>query len=180
MRLLSRWGAFMANSFEESPLFELLSLEASSNRPPPQPPRSIPHYWGHRDRLRKRFREGGAGALPDYEMMELILFRAIPRKDVKPLAKTILARFGSFAEAIAAAPERLMEIEGVTDAVITEIKIVQAAALRASQGEVKKRPALSSMSTVLNYLRAAMAFEDREQLRILFLDRRNRLIADEV
>jgi len=99
---------------------------------------------------------------------------------VKPLAKDILARFGSFAEAIAATPERLLEIEGVTEAAVTEIKIVQAAALRASQGEVKKRPVLAAMSTVLSYLRSAMAFEDREQFRILFLDRRNKLIADEV
>ncbi len=86
--------------------------------------------------MRRRFREGGAGALPDYELMELILFRAIPRRDVKPLAKEILARFGSFAEAVTAPPERLMEIEGVTEAVVTEIKVVQAAALRTSQSEV--------------------------------------------
>ncbi len=170
----------MADSFEESPLFELLALEAGANVPPPQPPRPIPHYWGHRDRLRKRFMEGGAEALPDYELMELILFRAIARRDVKPLAKDILARFGSFADAVGASPERLMEIEGVTDAVVTEIKLVQAAALRTSQGEVKKRPVLSAMSMVLAYLRSAMAFEDREQFRILFLDRRNGLISDEV
>lgn len=170
----------MADSFEESPLFELLALEAAANVPAPRPPRPIPHYWGHRDRLRKRFREGGAEALPDYELMELILFRAIPRRDVKPMAKEILARFGSFAEAVAASPERLVEVEGVTDAVVTEIKLVQAAALRTSQSEVKKRPVLAAMSTVLAYLRSAMAFEDREQFRILFLDRRNRLISDEV
>jgi DNA repair protein RadC len=170
----------MGNSFEESPLFELLSLETGANVPAPLPPRPVPHYWGHRDRLRKRFREGGADALPDYELLELILFRAIPRKDVKPLAKTILARFGSFAETVAAAPERLLEIEGVTDAVVTEIKIVQAAARRAAQSKVKSRPVLGAMATVLSYLRLAMAFEDREQFRILFLDRRNKLIADEV
>jgi DNA repair protein RadC len=177
---VSRWMVLpMAKSFEESPLFELLALETESGVPAqPQPP--VPHYWGHRDRLRKRFREGGAGALPDYELMELILFRAIPRRDVKPLAKEILARTGSFAEAIAASPVRLMEIAGVTDAVVTEIKIVQAAALRTSQSEIKKRPVLGAMSNVLDYLRSAMAFEEREQFRILFLDRRNQLIADEV
>ena len=173
-------GCAMADSFEESPLGELLALEAGGSVPIPLPPRPIPHYWGHRDRLRKRFREGGAEALPDYELLELILFRAIARRDVKPLAKDILARFGSFAETVAASPERLQEIEGVTDAVVTELKIVQAAALRTSQGEVKKRPVLAAMSTVLAYLRSAMAFEDREQFRILFLDRRNRLISDEV
>jgi len=170
----------MANSFEESPLFELLALETGAGVPPPAPSRPVPHYWGHRDRLRKRFREGGAEALPDYELLELILFRAIARRDVKPLAKDILARFGSFAETVTASPERLMEIEGVTDVVVTEIKIVRAAALRTSQSEVKKRPVLAAMSTVLAYLRAAMAFEDREQFRVLFLDRRNKLIADEV
>jgi DNA repair protein RadC len=170
----------MTNSFEESPLGELLAMEAVSNVAFPQPPRPIPHYWGHRDRLRKRFREGGAEPLPDYELLELILFRAIPRRDVKPLAKDILARFGSFAEAVAAPPQRLMEIEGVTDAVVTEIKIVQAAALRTSQSEVKKRPVFQAMSTVISYLRSAMAFEDKEQFRILFLDRRNRMISDEV
>jgi DNA repair protein RadC len=169
----------MAKSFEESPLFELLALESETGVPS-QPPRPVPHYWGHRDRLRKRFRENGAETLPDYELMELILFRAIPRRDVKPLAKEILARTGSFAEAIAASPERLMEIEGVTAAVVTEIKIVQAAALRTSQSEIRKRPVLTAMTTVLAYLRSAMAFEDREQFRILFLDRRNQLIADEV
>jgi DNA repair protein RadC len=159
----------MADSFEESALFELLALEAGANAPPPQPPRPVPHYWGHRDRLRKRFREGGPEALPDYELMELMLFRAIPRRDVKPLAKEILAKFGSFAEAVSASPDRLMEIEGVTETVVTEIKVVQAAALRTSQGEVRKRPVLAAMSTVLAYLRSAMAFEDREQFRILFL-----------
>jgi DNA repair protein RadC len=170
----------MADSFEESALFELLALEAGANVPLPQPPRPVPHYWGHRDRLRKRFREGGPEAVPDYELMELILFRAIPRRDVKPLAKEILAKFGSFAEAVSASPDRLREIEGVTETVVTEIKVVQAAALRTSQGEVKKRPVLAAMATVLAYLRSAMAFEDREQFRILFLDRRNKLIADEV
>src|SRR6516164_6303918 len=138
----------MSHSFEESPLFELISLESGAHIPPPQPPRPVPHYWGHRDRLRKRFREGGAEALPDYELMELILFRAIPRRDVKPLAKEILARCGSFAEAVTASPERLMEIEGVTDAVVTEIKIVQAAALRTSQSTVKSRPVLTAMPAV--------------------------------
>ncbi len=170
----------MVNSFEESPLFELLTLEAGASVPAPAPPRAIPHYWGHRDRLRRRFRDGGADAIPDYELLELILFRAIPRRDVKPLAKEILARFGSFGEAVSAPPERLMEIEGVTDSVVTEIKVVQAASLRAAKCEVKKRPVLAAMSTVLDYLRSAMAFEDREQFRLLFLDRRNKLIADEV
>ena len=139
-----------------------------------------PHYVGHRERLRERFRDGGAAAMPDYELLELLLFRAIPRRDVKPLAKDILKRFGSFAEAMNASPERLAEIPGLGEAAIMEIKIVQAAALRLLRGEMQKQPLLSSWSKVLDYCRAAMAFQTTEQFRVLFLDKRNRLIADEV
>ena len=139
-----------------------------------------PHYHGHRERLRARFREAGADALADYELLELVLFRAIPQRDVKPLAKPLLATFGSFAEVISASPARLSEVAGVKEATITEIKLVQAAAQRLARGEVKRRPVLSSWSSVLDYCRAAMAFADKEQFRILFLDKRNQLIADEV
>jgi len=139
-----------------------------------------PHYHGHRDRLRARFREAGADALADYELLELVLFRAIPRRDVKPLAKALLARFGSFAEVISAPPARLAEVEGLGESAIHELKIVQAAAGRLARGEVKKRPVLSSWSAVLAYCRTAMAFAEREEFRILFLDKRNQLIADEV
>ncbi len=141
---------------------------------------SVPHHFGHRQRLRDRFRQAGSAALPDYELMELILFRAIPRRDTKPLAKAIIAHFGGFAEAISASVERLAEIPGVGDAAITEIKLVQAAALRMMQGEVRKRPLLASWDQVVQYCRAAMGFEAREEFRILFLDKRNRLLADEV
>lgn len=141
---------------------------------------AAPHYHGHRERLRARFREAGAEALAEYELLELVLFRAIPQKDVKPLAKALLARFGSFAEVISAPPARLAEVPGVKDAAITEFKIVQAAAQRLARGELSKRPALSSWSAVIDYCRAAMAYADREQFRILFLDKRNQLIADEV
>ena len=138
------------------------------------------HYHGHRDRLRARFREAGAEALADYELLELVLFRALPRRDVKPLAKALLAHFGSFAEVISAPPARLTEVEGLGDAAIGELKIVQAAASRLVRGEVKRRTMLSSWSSVLDYCRTAMAFGDREQFRVLFLDKRNQLIADEV
>jgi DNA repair protein RadC len=140
----------------------------------------VPHYHGHRDRLRTRLRDAGAEALADYELLELILFRALPRRDVKPLAKALLARFGSFAEAIAASPALLAEVDGMGTAAIAEFKIVQASAHRLARGEVKRRPVLSSWSSVLDYCRAAMAFAEREQFRILFLDKRNQLIADEV
>jgi DNA repair protein RadC len=139
-----------------------------------------PHYHGHRQRLRERFREAGADALSDYELLEAVLFRALPRRDVKPLAKTLITTFGSFAEVIAAPATRLAEVKGMGDASITELKIVQAAASRLLRGEVKKRPALSSWSAVLDYCRGAQAFADKEQFRVLFLDKRNHLIADEV
>lgn len=123
---------------------------------------------------------GGAGALPDYELLELALFAAIPRRDVKPLAKTLIARFGSFADVIAAAPERLMEVDGIGEATVTALKVIQAAALRLSRSQVLNRPALSSWTALIDYCTAAMAREANEEFRILFLDRKNVLIADEV
>ena len=139
-----------------------------------------PHYYGHRERLRGRFREVGADAVSDYELLELLLFRALPRRDVKPLAKSLLEKFGSFAEVITAPEARLAEVKGLGDSGVTELKIVQAAASRLVRGKVRKRPALSSWSAVLDYCRTAQAFADREQFRVLFLDKRNQLIADEV
>ncbi len=144
-----------------------------------KPTDAAPHYLGHRERLRQRFLQGGSDALHDYEMLELILFRAIPRGDVKPLAKQLLTKFGSFSEVIAAPVERLKEVRGLGEASITELKIVQAAANRLVRGEVKQRQVLSSWSNVLDYCRAAMAFESKEHFRILFLDKGNHLIADE-
>ncbi|MDJ0513281.1 MAG: DNA repair protein RadC [Methyloceanibacter sp.] len=139
-----------------------------------------PHYLGHRERLRKRFRESGADSLPDYELLELVLFRAMPRRDTKPIAKAIIARFGTFAEAMNAPEDRLLEVPGLGDAAVTEIKLVRAAALRLMRGEVLERQVLSSWQSVLDYCRAAMAFEAKEQFRILFLDKRNQIIADEI
>jgi DNA repair protein RadC len=139
-----------------------------------------PHYHGHRERLRERFREAGSDAVSDYELLELVLFRALPRRDVKPLAKSLITRFGSFGEVIAAPWARLAEVDGLGDAAITELKVVEAAALRLARGEVKRRHVLSSWTAVLDYCRTAMAFAEREQFRILFLDKRNQLIVDEV
>ncbi len=138
------------------------------------------HYLGHRARLRARLREAGPEAVADYELLELVLFRAIPRRDVKPVAKALIARFGSFAEAIAARPERLAEIDGMTAASIDEFKILEAGARRFAKGAVNKRLPLGSWSEVVDYCRTAMAFSDREEFRILFRDKRNGLIADEV
>jgi DNA repair protein RadC len=139
-----------------------------------------PHYLGHRERLRDRFREAGTDALSDYELLELLLFRAQPRRDMKPIAKALLEKFGSFAEVISAPEKRLAEVDGIGEASITELKIVQAAASRLVRGQVKKRPVLSSWSAVLDYCRTAQAFADREQFRVLFLDKRNQLIVDEL
>ena len=139
-----------------------------------------PHYLGHRERLRRRFREAGPDSLPDYELLELILFRAAPRRDTKPLAKALIARFGTFAEAINAPEELLREVPGIGEAAITELKLVRAAALRLVRGEVLERPVLSSWAQVLDYCGASMGFASKEQFRILFLDKRNQIIADEV
>ena len=139
-----------------------------------------PHYLGHRERLRERFRKGGADALGEYELLELILFRAMPRRDVKPLAKALIARFGSFAETVSARPERLREIDGLGDAAIVELKIVEAAAKRLAKSAIEKRLTLSSFSAVVDYCRTVMAFLDHEEFRVLFLDKKNCLIADEV
>jgi DNA repair protein RadC len=139
-----------------------------------------PHYHGHRERLRARFREAGAEAVSDYELLELVLFRAIPQRDVKPLAKALIAKFGSFAEAVSAPPARLAEVKGMGEAAVTEMKIVHAAAGRLARGQVQKRTVLSSWSSVLDYCRTAQAFAEKEQFRVLFLDKRNQLIADEL
>ena len=135
---------------------------------------------GHRERLRARFAKGGADAMPDYELLELTLFAAIPRRDTKPLAKALLARFGSFAEVIAAPAARLMEIKGVGESVVQQLKIVEAAAHRSAKTKVINRPALSSWTALLDYCTAAMARATNEEFRVLFLDRKNVLIADEV
>jgi DNA repair protein RadC len=135
-----------------------------------------PHFHGHRERLRDRFRQAGADAVSDYELLELVLFRAIPQRDVKPLAKDLISKFGSFPEVIAAPAARL----GIGDAAITELRIVHAAASRMARGQVQKRPVLSSWSSVIDYCRTAMAFAEKEQFRVLFLDKRNQLIVDEL
>ncbi len=135
---------------------------------------------GHRKRIRQRFRDHGPNGFADYELLELLLFSAIPRRDTKPLAKALLNRFKSFAGVLAAPPARLKEIPGVGQAVVDLLKVTQASAQRFARGEVDAREPLSSWSKVIDYIRTAMAFADVEEFRILFLDKRNGLIADEV
>lgn len=136
---------------------------------------------GHRGRARQRFLQVGEQPLQDYELLELVLQLLIPRRDTKPLAKALLDRFGSFSAVFAASPEKLGEVKGLGDVTAANLKIVQAAAQRFARDRIDlEQPILSSWSALLDYCRSTMAFEDREQFRILFLDKKNRLIADEV
>ena len=154
-------------------------MPAKSNDKP-DPTAETPHYHGHRERLRERFFGAGPEALSDYELLEMALFPALPRRDTKPLAKALLKKFGSFAEVIHAPMARLREVEGIGEASINQIKLLAAAATRVAKGEVKKNIALSSWNDVIDYIRTGMAFADKEQFRLLFLDKRNQLISDEV
>lgn len=166
------------SAFHESalPLFGDAD-EAAAAAPLPE---RLPSYIAdHRKRLRARFMEGGAGAMPDYELLELVLFRAIPRQDVKPLARRLLDTFGDFNRVVTAPPARLAAVQGVGDAVVQELKIVEAAAQRMMRARVMHRPVLSSWAALLDYCHTAMAHRETEQFRILFLDRKNVLIADE-
>jgi DNA repair protein RadC len=147
---------------------------------PEDTPDEVPHYHGHRARLRERFQTAGPDALSDYELLEMVLFAAQPRRDVKPLAKTLLKAFGSFAETVHAPEPRLREIDGMGDASIHQLKLIAAAAQRIAKGALRSRTALSSWQDVIDYCRTTMAFADKEQFRLLFLDKRNQLIADEV
>lgn len=138
------------------------------------------HTDGHRDRLRDRFKNGGDQALADYELLEILLFRSIPRRDTKPLAKDLLRRFGSIGAILGASPKLLQEVSGVSENLATDLKVVAAISQPSLKAEIQNRQLLSSWSAVIDYCHSVMAHEDREQFRILFLDKRNMLIADEV
>jgi DNA repair protein RadC len=143
-------------------------------------PARLPSYIAdHRSRLRDRFLEGGAAAMPDYELLELVLFRAIPRQDVKPLARLLLDTFGDFNRVISASPARLQLVKGAGPAVVLELKLVEAAAQRMMRSRVLQKPVLSSWDALLDYCHTAMAHRETEQFRVLYLDRKNVLIADE-
>lgn len=140
---------------------------------------TLPHYLGHRQRLRERFLNGGRNALPDYELLELLLFMAIPRADTKPLAKRLLDEFDdSFADLIAA-PIEVLRKKGASESTIAALKIVEAAALRLAKAKVTGKAVLSSWEALLDYCAMEMARGQIEQFRVLFLDRKNVLIADE-
>jgi len=138
------------------------------------------HYHGHRERLRTKFRDLGDTALADYELLELLLFRLIPRRDTKPIAKALIERFGSLAGVLGAPSGLLQEVKGVGEAVATDLKLIAAVGHRSLKSGLAGRTVLGSWAAVIEYCRAAMAYETKEQFRIIFLDKRNQLIADEV
>jgi DNA repair protein RadC len=139
-----------------------------------------PHYHGHRERLREKFRERGASALAEYEILEMLLFRTVRQGDTKPLAKALISEFGSLGDVLSAPISRLTEVKGIGETIAQDLKVVHAAGLLLVGGNIKERPLLASWASVLDYCRAAMAFENREIFRILFLDKKNKLIKDEV
>ncbi len=162
--------------FAEAPL---PGFDADFSVIPAKKPVEKQHFHSHRARLRERFMKGGPVGMPDYELLELLLFRAIARRDVKPLAKRLLAEFGDFNRVISASPARLTAVQGVGDAVVQELKIVEAAAQRLGQARVLGRDVISSWSDLMQYCKTVMAHRETEQFRVLYLDRKNVLIADE-
>ncbi len=164
------------NAFAEAPM--LFDLNEAPEAPIPSG--RLPSYIrDHRKRLRERFMEGGAAAMPDYELLELVLFRSIPRQDVKPLARLLLDTFGDFNRVLTAPVERLKEAKGVGDAVITDLKILEATAHRMARARVMQRQVISSWDALLDYCHTTMAHRETEQFRVFYLDRKNVLIADE-
>lgn len=145
-----------------------------------QPAKRPSYISGHRKRLRSRFLTAGAGALPDYELLEMLLFRVLGNGDVKPLANRLIATFGDFAGVLSAPIDRLQEVPGVGPEIAFDLKVIESATHRMSQGKVLKRPVISSWQALLDYCRISMAHRDTELFRILFLDRKNILIADEI
>ena len=165
-------------AFTEMPL-PLFEADEAVAAPLPKGGRLPSYIADHRKRLRQRFLSGGADALPDYELLELVLFRAIPRQDVKPLAHQLLDTFGDFNRVLSAPATRLAEVKGVGEAVIAELKIIEAAAHRLARSRVLQRHVLSGWDALVDYCHTTMAHRETEQFRVLYLDRKNVLVADE-
>lgn len=174
----NNYGTF-AVAMAKSLAVEDAAPQADLWRAPPAPA-PVPHHVGHRERLRERAATGGLPALPDYEVLELILFRSIPRGDVKPPAKQLLARFGSLGAVLGATPEDLRTVRGVGEALALDLKLLHEITLRTAREQVARRPVISSWTALLAYVKTALAHEAREQFRVLFLDKKNQLIADEI
>lgn len=142
--------------------------------------KEIPHYHGHRDRLRQKFLENGPDSFADYELLELVLFMAIPMKDVKPLAKDLIARFGGLPEIMNAPVEELTKVEGIKENTAIALKSITALSHRAQKSELMKKPVLNSWTRLMDYCTSTMAHETREHFRIIFLNKKNEMIADEI
>ena len=164
------------DAFAEAPML----FESDEAPVQPLPSGRLPSYIkDHRKRLRDRFMSGGSAAMPDYELLELVLFRSIPRQDVKPLARALMDTFGDFNRVLTAPEERLRQIKGVGDTVITDLKILEACAHRMARARVMQRHVISSWDALLDYCHTTMAHRETEQFRVFYLDRKNVLIADE-
>lgn len=165
-----------SHDYDELPGFseQTAKIAALSVKP------EVPHYFGHRDRVREKFKKAGDEIMADYELLELLLFRSIRRADTKPIAKALLARFGSLSEVLGAPEHLLCEVPGCGKSVAFDLKLVAAVSKRQNRNEVVGRIALDAWSKVVQYCMTAMAYEEREQFRILFLDKKNKLISDEV
>lgn len=165
-----------SRAMNETPLPLFATAAEGGQAPAP----ALPSYLrDHRRRLRERFLQGGPDAMPDYELLEMLLFRAIPRQDVKPLARRLIEVFGGLSEVVAATPAQLSRVEGAGEAVAAELKLAGALATRLARARVLDRPVISSWEALLTYCHTAMAHRETEQFRVLFLDRKNRLITDE-
>ena len=158
-------------------LFGVVVPDSTAMSPASTP---VPGAEGHRARMRARLLTAGPDALADHEMLEMLLFLALPRRDTKPIARMLLHRFGGFGPAVTASPDELRAIDGLGEAGVAALKLAQAAALRLLRGQVAERPVLGAWEALTDYLRAALRHERTEQFRVLFLDTRARLIADEV
>jgi len=154
------------------PLFTAASV-TRVGKPPPS------YIADHRKRLRERLLNGGADAMPDYELLEMVLFRANARADMKPLGRRLLETFGDFNKVVSAPPERLRKVEGVGESIVAELKLIEAAAQRLARSRIMARPVLTSWTALIDYCHTAMAHRETEQFRVLYLDRKNVLIADE-
>ena len=155
------------------------TLLAGLAPPPARKKKSVNPNAGHRDRLRERFRLG-VDSLPDYEILELVLFQSIPQRDVKPLAKELIRTFGSFSEVCHASIPDLCTVKGISETTATNLQVIRAAALRMQKDAIMDRPVLGSWQALLDYVRSAMQFQRTEDFRVLYLDRKNRLVADVV
>ncbi len=141
---------------------------------------AVPDYLGHRARLKQRFLKSGADALADYELIELLLFLAVRRRDVRPLAKALLRRFGSFAGVVNAPAGQIKEIDGLGDSAVIALRTAQATAVHLLRSELKGRPVLGAWNKVIDYLKADMAWRAEENVRVLYMNQKNVLIADEL